>query len=118
MALFLHISSNGVQTFMPISFWDHPIETIERALRIRKRIEALQGRLNEILGGDAQLPLPYFIGKRSAAAKARKARENAAAKAEEATRIVSKASRKRMAAAHKARWAKQKRFPHTGAGIE
>jgi len=76
-----------------------------------------------MLGGDDQLPLPYFMAgagsnvERSAA-KARKATKKAAAKAEKARRVVSRASRKKMAAAQKARWAKQKKFPHTGAGIE
>jgi hypothetical protein len=108
---------------MSKSFWDHPVETIEKALDIRKRIESLQRSLNEMLGGDAQLPLPFFMVRdgsdlKRSAAKARKAKKKAAAKVEKAKRVASKASGKKTAAAQKARWTKQKKFPHTGAGIE
>jgi len=99
--------------FMLISFWDHPIETIEKALHIRRRIEALQKSINEILGGDDQLPLPYFMvrdggNRRKVAAKARKARKKAAAKTKKAERIVVKATRKEMLTSQRVRWATQK----------
>jgi len=82
---------------MSKSFWDHPIETIEKALHIRKQIEALKASLNDMLGGDPELPLPFLTvtdvrkGKRSPAVRAK------------------------MAAAQKARWAKKKSSPVVGA---
>ena len=36
---------------MSTSIWDHPIATIEKALHIRKQIEALKSSLTGILGG-------------------------------------------------------------------
>jgi hypothetical protein len=117
---------------MSTSFWDHPIETLEKALRIRKQIEALKAQLTKIYGDGTQ-PLssekPASTkdgrkGKRSAATIAKmKAAQHArwakkrgvsstpvksAGKETKKRRKFSAASRKRMAAAQKARWAKKK----------
>ena len=111
---------------MSKSFWDHPIETIEKALHIRKQIEALKQSLNELYGDGTQ-PLVVETpiratdgrkGKRSAATRAKmKAAQQArwakkkglsVAKAAKKRRVVSKASRAKMAAAQRARWSKKR----------
>ena len=118
--------SIGTQIIMSKFFWDHPIETIEKALHIRKQIEALNASLNELYGDGTQ---PLVIetpirandkrkGKRSAATRARmKAAQQArwakkkglsVAKAAKKRRVVSKASRAKMAAAQRARWSKKR----------
>lgn len=116
---------------MPNSFLTLPIATIEKALGIRKQIEALEASLAGIYGGTAESVTPKGIdgrtGKRSAATrarmqaaqKARWAKKNAAsanaAPAESAStspkrkkRTMSPEGRARIAAAQRARWAKQK----------
>lgn len=115
-----------------ISFWDHPIATLEKALHIRKQIEALRATLSEIYGDGTQ-PLAKESasagakvdgrkGKRSAATiakmkAAQKARWAAkkggapAAKVTKTKRVVSKASRAKMAAAQRARRTKEKIAP-------
>ena len=117
---------------MPISIWDHPIATIEKALHIRKRIEALQASLLAIYGSGKQplfsgKPAPMIkdgrkgkrsattIAKMKAAAKARWAvrKGTLPAPAEPVVktkkkRTFSAASKAKMAAAQKARWAKKK----------
>ena len=117
---------------MPTSIWDHPIATIEKALDIRKKIEALQASLLAIYGNGKQpsfseKPAPVTkdgrkgkrsaatIAKMKAAAKARWAgRKNAVPAPAETVvktkkkRTFSAASRAKMAAAQKARWAKKK----------
>jgi len=122
--------SIGTQIIMSKFFWDHPIETIEKALHIRKQIEALNASLNELYGDGTQ---PLVIetpirandkrkGKRSAATRARmKAAQQArwakkkgvstpapVAKTAKKKRVVSKASRAKMAAAQRARWSKKR----------
>jgi len=115
---------------MTTSFWDHPIETIEKALHIRKQIEALQESLRELYG-DGRQPLSVEkstpskdarMGKRSAATRAKmKAAQQArwakkkptpvavnTVKGPKSKRVVSATSRKKMAAAAKVRWAKKK----------
>ena len=115
---------------MTKSFWDHPIETIEKALHIRKQIEALQESLRELYG-DGRQPLSVEkstpskdarMGKRSAATRAKmKAAQQArwakkkgvstpapVAKTAKKKRVVSKASRAKMAAAQRARWSKKR----------
>lgn len=113
---------------MSTSFWDHPIETIKRALHIREQIEALEAKLRGIYGGGGQ-PLstgkpapakdgrkgkrsPATIAKMKAAAKARWAKEKGVAQspviAAKKKRTFSAASRAKMAAAQKARWARKK----------
>jgi hypothetical protein len=114
---------------MSNSFWDLPISTIEKALDIRRKIEALQASLSEIYGGAKKTVSTKGVdrrkGKRSAAARAKmaaaqKARwakkrgESAAAPAPAAVktrkkrRKMSAEARARIAAAQRARWAKQK----------
>ncbi len=120
---------------MTNSFWDLPIATIEKALNIRRQIEALNGSLNEIFGGAAESsiaepvsakPVDGRKGKRSAAARAKmaaaqkarwaKLRQGGAkassvaapAKAPRKKRTMSPEARARIAAAQRARWAKQK----------
>jgi hypothetical protein len=116
---------------MPTSFWDHPIETIEKVLHIRKQIEALQQSLREIYGDGTQplvmeqltLAKDGRKGKRSAATRvkmkaaqqARWAKKKPVAvkpvKAAKAKRTMSAASRKRMAAGQRARRTKEKIAP-------
>ena len=113
---------------MSNSFWDHPIAAIEKALNIRKKIEALQESLSEIYSGTVPHVSPKSVdgrkGKRSAAArakmaaaqKARWAKKNAAStspaesvtKARKKRKTMSPEARAKIAAAQRARWAKQK----------
>ena len=119
---------------MSNSIWDHPIATIEKALRIRKQIEALQASLASVFGKGTQ-PLATETpvsavkdgrkGKRSAATiakmkaaqRARWAKKNGATpapakevvKAPRKKRTMSPEGRARIAAAQKARWAKFKK---------
>ena len=72
------------------SFWDHPISTIEKAVGIRKQIEALQSSLSQILGGAKE-----YVTTAATGADRRKGKRSAAARA-------------KMAAAQKARWAKKR----------
>jgi len=115
------------------SIWDHPIETIEKALHIRKQIEALKKSLSAIFGDGTQ-PLSVesskpvvkdgrkgkrsaaTIAKMKAAQKARWAKKNGAAPAAvekvvktKKKRTMSPEGRARIAAAQKARWAKLKK---------
>jgi hypothetical protein len=71
------------------SFWDHPIATLEKGLEIRKKIEALKSSLTELMGGGGELPIPFVAEK-----DGRKGKRSAATRA-------------KMAAAQKARWAKK-----------
>ncbi len=116
---------------MTKSFWDHPVETIERALHIRKQIEALKASLTEIYGDGTQPILHEKAlkdgrkGKRSAAtrakmaaaAKARWARKKGAAPAKSVAkpakkrRKMSAATRARMVAGQRARRTKEKIAP-------
>ena len=110
---------------MSNSFWDLPIATIEKALGIRKEIEALQASINSILGGTTtKQSTPTKVdgrkGKRSAASRAKMAASQKARWAKKnagSTSPVAKAPKKggmsaagraRIAAAQKARWAKVK----------
>ena len=98
-----------------------PITTIEQALAIRREMEALQASLIEILGAEMQSlidePAPAFKAFKpmSAAgrAKAKLVESTPAAvkpvKAGKKKRVVTAASRAKMAAAQKARWAKKNR---------
>jgi hypothetical protein len=78
------------------TFWNHPVEQLEKALHIRKQIAALQENLSAILGNH----LPSFAAKTPVA-------EKAAAKSP-GRRTLSPAARARIAAAQRARWAKSK----------
>ena len=75
------------------SFLDLSIATIEKALVIRKQIEALQGSLIEILGG--KVLAASFEAPVTRVAPVTKGR-----------RTMSAAGRARVAAAQRARWAK------------
>jgi hypothetical protein len=86
------------------SFWEYPIATIEKALSIRKEIEALQESLSKIYDGstDHASPAPTAkVAKVAKAAKAGKAVDGRKGKR-------SAAARAKMAAAQKARWAKKR----------
>lgn len=112
---------------MPNSLFDLPIATIEKALALRKQIEALQATVNKILGGGAAPSAAPAgkdgrKGKRSAATRAKMAAAQKArwakngasstpASAEPAAkkkRTMSPEARAKIAAAQRARWAKQK----------
>jgi len=113
------------------SFWDHPVETIEKALHIRKQIESLQNSLVAILGGGDEMMLPFLVvkdlrrGKRSPATIAKmKASQQArwakkksspvavkSVKTPKSKRTVSAASRARMVAGQRARRTKEKIAP-------
>ena len=95
-------------------FLSYPITAIEQALAIRREMEALKASLIEILGYEMQLlidePAPAFKGfKPMSAAKVAKSTPAAVepAKAGKKKRVVSAASKAKMAAAQKARWAKK-----------
>jgi hypothetical protein len=76
------------------SFWDHPIDKLEEALSIRKQIAALQSKLSGLFGSDdSKTPTP--TAQRSKPQKSGK-------------RTMSPEARERIAAAQRARWAKQK----------
>lgn len=121
---------------MSTSFFDLPIATIEKALAIRKEIEALQASLNGILGGVGASVTPASgavaakkvdgrkgkkspatLAKMAAAAKARWAKKKGAstkaapvevvANGAKKKRFVSPEARAKMAAAQRARWAKK-----------
>ena len=79
-----------------ISFWEHPINKIEEALAIRKQIAALQTKLAGLFGSDSEdKPIP--------AAKYRR----------RGKRTMSPEARERIAAAQRARWAKEKGIPES-----
>jgi hypothetical protein len=81
---------------MSKSFWDHPIETIEKALHIRKEIESLHASLREIYGDVTQ---PLSVEKAAPSVRdGRKGKRSAATRA-------------KMAASQKARWEKKKSSP-------
>jgi hypothetical protein len=96
--------------YMPNSFWDHPIETIEKALSIRKQIEALQETLNKIYGGKA----PAVTGTAAVVRRGRGRPRKTAVVATPSAKVDgrkaprSAATRAKMAAAAKARWAAKK----------
>ena len=117
------------------TFLSLPVSTIEKALAIRKNIEALQASLNHILGevehtAAVAAPVEKVDGRKNkrsaavrakmaAAAKARWANKKGAAAAttpaepvikgaKKKKRTMSPEARARIAAAQKARWAKQK----------
>jgi hypothetical protein len=77
-----------------ISFWDHPLDKLEEALSIRKQIAALQSKLSGLFGSeDSETPTP--------ATQTRKPTKKG-------KRTMSPEARERIAAAQRARWAKQK----------
>ena len=112
------------------SFWDHPIQTLEEALQIRKQIVALQTRLGELLRGESALTVtikPKGSQKRTFStatlAKMRAAQQARWSKVKGKSRTPNKPTattskkkgritpegRARLAAAMKARWAAAKK---------
>ena len=109
---------------MSKTFWDHPIETIEKALHIRRQIEALERNLSEIYSGTVPHGTSKEVdgrkGKRSAATRAKMAgaqkarwvKKNGASPAAPAAeaarkkRVVGAASQATKSAAENARWSK------------
>jgi hypothetical protein len=86
---------------MSKSFWDHPIETIEKALHIRKQIEMLQATIGAIIGGDSTVtkrrgrpPKATLVDSATSKVDGRKGKRSAATIA-------------KMKAAQQARWAKK-----------
>jgi hypothetical protein len=84
------------------SFWDHPISTLEKALHIRKQIEALNNQVAELMGGSS------FAGKRRGRPAKTASVESPAVKVDGRKGKRSAAARAKMAAAAKARWAAKK----------
>jgi len=89
---------------------DHPIEIIEKALSIRKQIEALQETLNRIYGGKAPEVTGTAAVVRRGGGRPRKTAvvEAPGTKVDGHKAPRSAAARARMAAAAKARWAARK----------
>ncbi len=84
------------------SFWDHPIATLEKALHLRKQIEALNSSLAEIMGGSSS------VGKRRGRPPKAAPVALTTAKVDGRKGKRSAATRAKMAAAQKARWAAKK----------
>ena len=101
-------------------FLSHPVDTLERALHLRKQIDRLNEALKEFFG-----PSPVSLGGLPADAPRKRGRPRkmkpassgpvdqpspgaAAAKSSKKPRTMSAAGRARIAAAQRARWAKQK----------
>ncbi len=82
------------------SFWELPIATIEKALNVRKQIEALRKSVEEIMGGSSP------VAKRRGRPPKSAAVEPVTAKVDGRKGKRSAAARAKMAAAQKARWAK------------
>ena len=78
------------------AFWDHPIETLEEALSLRRQIEGLQRKLSQALGGAKAAVSEVVSGK---------AKGEAAAGGR---RRMSPATLARMRAAQQKRWAEIK----------
>jgi len=96
----------------PISFWDHPIETLEKALHIRKQIEALKASLRELYGDGTQplakeTPAPAVkVAKRRGRPRKNTSAAPVPAKVDGRKGKRSAATIAKMAAAQKARWKK------------
>jgi hypothetical protein len=92
---------------MSTSIWDHPIATIEKAIHIRKQIEALKSSLAGILGG-TETGIGKVAKRRGRPAKVSSV-ESPAAKVDGRKGKRSAATIAKMKAAQKARWAKLKK---------
>ncbi len=97
-----------------ISIWDHPIETLEKALHIRKQIEALKSSLAAFYGDGARrltrgtaAPVAH-VAKRRGRPPKNVSVVTVPAKVDGRKGKRSAAARARMAAAQKARWAKKR----------
>jgi len=86
----------------PDSFWDHPIETLEKALHLRKQIEALKAQVAELMGGSSS------TGKRRGRPPKAASVASPAVKVDGRKGKRSAAARAKMAVAQKARWAKKR----------
>lgn len=86
--------------FMSKEFWDHPIATIEKALHIRKQIDALKKSVEDIMGGNGT------VAKRRGRPSKAVAVASAIVKMDGRKGKRSAATRAKMAAAQKARHAK------------
>lgn len=86
------------------SFWDHPIVTLEKALHIRKQIEALKASVDHIMGGSSSGGVAKRRGRPAKAAPV----TSSSTKADGRKGKRSPAARAKMAAAQKARWAAKK----------
>ena len=91
---------------MSNSFWDLPIATIEKALSIRKQIEALREAEEAIMGGSSTGN--GAVAKRRGRPAKTAVVEPVASKVDGRKGKRSAASRAKMAAAQKARWAKKR----------
>lgn len=96
------------------AFLNHPIETLERALQIRKEIDQLNEVLKELFG-----PTPVSLAGIQTNAPKKRGRprkvqvdelspDAAELKAKRKKRKMSAAGREKIAAAQRARWAKAK----------
>jgi len=91
---------------MSTSIWDHPIATIEKALHIRKQIEALTSSLAGILGG-AETGTGKVTKRRGRPPKAASLGSPAPVVKDGRRGKRSAATIAKMKAAQKARWAKK-----------
>jgi hypothetical protein len=91
---------------MSKSFWDHPIATIEKALHIRKQIEALQATLASILGGGTEAGNGKVAKRRGRPPKTSLVK-SATSKVDGRKGKRSAATIARMKAAQRARWARK-----------
>jgi hypothetical protein len=100
--------SKDIKSSMPTSFLELPIATIEKALAIRKQIEALQLSVKQILGGASEVGNGKVVKRRGRPAKV--ASVESPASAAPAVKDGRKGKRSaatiaKMKAAQKARWA-------------
>jgi transcription termination factor Rho len=107
------------------SFWEHPIATIEKALDIRKQIEALQESLSAIYSGAAGRVSSVTAKVGKSVKPAKRGRPRKADKGVSVEKAVdgrkgkrSAAARAKMAAAQKARWARNRTSSTTAAPAE
>jgi hypothetical protein len=84
------------------SIWDIPIETLEKVLACRKQIEAIKSSVENIMGGSSP------VGKRRGRPPKAASVASPAVKPDGRRKKRSAASRAKMAAAQKARWAAKK----------
>jgi len=91
-----------------ISFWDHPISTIEKALHIRKQIEALKSALAEVMTRGGGFSIATAPKRRGRPAKIAVAPSITAGKTDGRKGKRSAATIAKMKAAAKARWAAKK----------
>src|SRR4051812_13662414 len=118
------------------SFWDHPIDKLEEALNLKKQIHALQAKLSSMFGGEEEATpqlakrRPGRPPKSASAATSQPVKRGPGRPPKSASSVASAttaptktgrkpfsaASRAKMAAAQRARWA-GKRGANTGTVI-